>query len=328
MPMNRDHHDQLIAFVCRTMADDEREAFAQRVADEAELAAEVAALREVLSPLDQWRAPEPSTGLTDAIMARVATASPLEVVAESAPLTPVAMRPTGRRLRITLPQVFAVAASIALLLSILVPTVQRGQSQRVQQACLHRIAQLGQGISQYAEAYGGMLPRVATSNSQDWLNQPQRLHMEPAVRLRFITPRDLTCPSGGDSWTSGMDAQTDRVDPEQDFREFLKRGDVMFYSVQHYPQGPVQWRARVRMPRFADANPLVKPGQVLEGVTPDANSPAHEGRGQNVLFNDGSAEFLERPQFQEADNIWRPENNGRLRGTEAPVSATDSFLIP
>ena len=55
----------------------------------------------------------------------------------------------------------------------------------------------------------------------------------------------------------------------------------------------------------------------------------HGGKGQNVLFNDGSIRFIKTPVLDENnDNIWTANNIEDYQGTEAQQSATDAFLTP
>jgi hypothetical protein len=85
----------------------------------------------------------------------------------------------------------------------------------------------------------------------------------------------------------------------------------------------------VSMPIASDPNPVFDGGSFRPQVGWTTNSPAHNGRGQNVLFDDGSSRFLKSPVFgAHADNIWRAEDVDKYSGTEAQASATDAFLTP
>jgi hypothetical protein len=290
--------------------------------DDAALASRVEAAKRVLSPLDAWRAAEPERSAVETILRRVAEATPLTYVAASNKLTPVESGPAERRSRFTLPQFFAVAASIALVLSILFPTMQRKHDGRMQVACLNRMHQLGLGVAQYAAAYDGALPRVNGSQQFNWLSEPQRQHLAPMVRLHFVAPRDMFCATTGELALNDENVR-------RDLEAFLRRMDLRFYAIQHPAGGPAYLAAQMRMPLAGDLNPLFPQGRVASPWDDSANSPAHRGHGQNVLFTDGSAEFLRSPQLRETDNIWRAEHKVETyTGTEAPVSATDSFLIP
>ena len=112
-------------------------------------------------------------------------------------------------------------------------------------------------------------------------------------------------------------------------REFLKNVKIRFYSPQNM-NGPVpNLSAGISMPLAADPNPMFENGVFRSGANRLMNSRAHDGRGQNVLFTDGSTVFLRTPVIGERkDNIWEVENVERYTGLETQKSATDAFLIP
>lgn len=312
--------EQIVAFVCGTMTREERATLASRMVDDAELAGRVEALRRMLAPLDAWRAPEPAAGAVDAIMERVARTTPLAYVASTTRISPPPSGQAERRSRFTLAQFFAVAASIAIVLQVVIPTVRRYNDTQLQTACLTSMGRLAQGNQLYSAAYDGWLPRAGFPMPANFRNQPQRQNYAPALQLQFVMPRDLFCPS------SNVTLDDEAV--RRNLDGFFRRTDIRFFTVQHPAGGAKRWGATVRMPVAGDESPLFPNGEVKPSLADDANSPAHRWHGQNVLFSDGSVEFLRSPQLPDDDNIWRPEAATELQGTETPVSATDSFLIP
>jgi prepilin-type processing-associated H-X9-DG protein len=59
------------------------------------------------------------------------------------------------------------------------------------------------------------------------------------------------------------------------------------------------------------------------------NSPNHGGRGQNVLFCDGSVVFVKgRTVDVSLDDIYTIQNTQTYRGVELPASEADAFLAP
>jgi hypothetical protein len=91
----------------------------------------------------------------------------------------------------------------------------------------------------------------------------------------------------------------------------------------------------------ADRSPVVLRAVRGQLMDPFANSPNHQGAGQHVLYNDGSAGWLRMPVLEAGDNIWLPraveirleQMTGRgpiqpLSGTEIPGGADDVFLGP
>ena len=67
---------------------------------------------------------------------------------------------------------------------------------------------------------------------------------------------------------------------------------------------------------------------------------SHEGSGQNVLFSDGSAQWLRSPVLPNGDNIWLPmplrvevrmiqtPTAIEIHGVELPRSPDDAFVGP
>ena len=59
------------------------------------------------------------------------------------------------------------------------------------------------------------------------------------------------------------------------------------------------------------------------------NSPNHGGRGQNVLFCDGSVVFVKgRTVDVSLDDIYTIQNTKTYQGVELPASEADAFLAP
>ncbi len=319
--MDPDLQYDLIAFVMGTMAPDEAAAFSARMADDAALREQVQALQRTLAPLDRWQAPPADAGFVDAVMARVETSSPLAYVAAHTALPPETPEQQGhRRPFISLPELFALAACVALFLSVYFPMMSTSKAQRQQIACGTHLASLSQGLQTYARANDGFLPRADGAVNVNWLQTPQRQHWRPLIQGRFVAPRSLFCDT-----TTGE--RYDEATVRRNVDAFLSDQGIRFYNVQHANAGGSRLNLRFRMPLAADPNPMFADGRV-DPAGQASNSPAHGGRGQNVLFNDGSVEFLKTPLVAPADNIWRAEDVDRYTGREAPQSATDSFLIP
>jgi prepilin-type processing-associated H-X9-DG protein len=59
------------------------------------------------------------------------------------------------------------------------------------------------------------------------------------------------------------------------------------------------------------------------------NSPNHGGRGQNVLFCDGSVAFIKNRYVDiSLDDIYTIQNTQTYQGVEVPTSEADVFLAP
>ena len=114
------------------------------------------------------------------------------------------------------------------------------------------------------------------------------------------------------------------------------------YQCQFADRRP-NWSSGGRVVILADASPVVRRAMRGEAILPFENSPNHDGRGQNVLFNDGSGAWLKTPNvpYGRNDNIWLPRNieaeiarmkrsgaTDPIEGTEEPEREDDSFVVP
>lgn len=81
---------------------------------------------------------------------------------------------------------------------------------------------------------------------------------------------------------------------------------------------------------LSDANPLFVNAKFNDAVDPYyTNSPAHRGRGQNVLTLDGSATWMPKPVYgRNHDNLWLIGNIRYYEGTEALDRDDDVQLVP
>ncbi len=315
--------DNIIPYILGTLSDSEVASFEATLSTDAELAKKVDAARRTLAPLDAWTAPAPPTTLVDNILIQAATTTPLEFVAASASMSPTDAQSAGRPGRFRLTELIAAAAVIALMVSLAIPGVRNVRSNQLQTACKVNMAGFGEGILMYAEENDGSLPNVGPSPNSNWLSDPNRRHLLPAVRHRLVLPKHLICPAA--------DGTIDEKATMKNIEAFLRRTDLPFWAVPN-ANGPVpKISIRINVPLAADANPLFQEGRFRRGAngTLTPNSHTHGGKGQNILFNDGSTRFIKTPILdQNDDNIWTANDIDEYQGTEAQQSATDAFLTP
>ena len=90
--------------------------------------------------------------------------------------------------------------------------------------------------------------------------------------------------------------------------------------------GGFKWGPQWLAPRFALMADMGPPAVEKAAGADRANSPNHEGLGQNVLYADGSVEFRPSPLAGiDDDHIYRTRLNLIL---DSPQDATDSILLP
>ncbi len=220
----------------------------------------------------------------------------------------------------TLIELLVVIAIIALLISILLPSLSRARELAKRTVCSANQRGIGQSMYIYAQdSQAGEFPAYSiphpASNIRGFYNAGDRIVDTPPsttgtpsvtvdlwmlVRQNSSTPKQFICPS-----------TTDQQDPAQDvaaYYDFLT-STGMSYAYQQQHDGNVANGVRKMItgssepifPVFADSNPYIK-GQVTKTPTADrksanrGNSTNHTNReGQNIMFQDGHVRFEKGP---------------------------------
>lgn len=271
-----------------------------------------------------------------------------------------------KRRAFTLIELLVVVAIIALLISILLPSLSRARELSKRTVCVANEKGLGQAYYIYAQDDPGSFPAITqtttgTSNnfrmfySQDRSVEPSTtgipsptVDMWAVVKANNTTPKQYICPSTADV-----------ADPAQDttvYYDFYSIGNVSYgYQWQHSPNRRILGTSsEPTFPVLADGNPYIKGGVSTSiTLTNDRNSSGrgnsanHTNReGQNVLFQDGHANFEKGPdvglsgKFQSVtqsrgrdncysyfQNIGDPVDPGLQKPTWSSSSGTGTVLL-
>jgi len=216
----------------------------------------------------------------------------------------------------TLIELLVVVAIIALLISILLPSLSRARELSKRTVCSSNLRGIGQAMYLYAQD-GDKFP-VTTgyktgTNHATW--GVYRRTQVPSTGTPSVssdlwtmvyannsTPKQFICPSTGDV-----------PDPAQDtlaYFDFQSGVNLSYaYQFQHDPDRPILGTSDdPTFPIAADANPYLK-GGVTSQVAGDRNSQwrgnsvNHTNReGQNILFIDSHVDFLKAPDAGLAGN--------------------------
>jgi hypothetical protein len=243
-------------------------------------------------------------------------------------------------LRIRWADLVAVAALLTLSTAVIAPMLGavRGHQQRA--ACSANMAAAGVGFGAYAADFRDALPLASSSPAgHPWWNvgevdKSNSANLYTMLRTRHVRAESLACAGNPHAC---RDAPGDR---DRDWRSL----DQVSYSYQNMFAAPAarpKWTQPSRVVVLADRSPVIPLAVQGRVINPLANSLNHAGRGQTVLFNDGSADWMRTPVMPGGDNIWlpreveelvarlsEPTRAPALRGTEAPLGADDVFLGP
>lgn len=240
--------------------------------------------------------------LVDATLARIdreesARAGRLRIRADPAASAAGPFRPSFR-----LADLVAVASAAILITTVAIPLVRSTRETSGRADCMNTLRRLAMGLDAYAEDFRGAMPVTAGfslaggTGSGDaigaWSRSRNGENLSPLVAGGYCNAGDLRCPCD-------------------------RHGGAGVGWAYRIPAAGPGWEGADRTAVAADRNPiadLTLAGRPIGSVI--LNSENHGGEGQNVLWSDGSIEFLSIPCLQRpgpadhphltVDNIWIP----------------------
>jgi len=204
-----------------------------------------------------------------------------------------------------------------------------------QTKCGAQMAGLFSGLSNYKNDNNGQMPTLASAPGAPWWkvgdqgseNVSNTRRMWVLVKNGYLQPSDFICSSYKPSCSFSC--------KPKDYNDFPNRNLITYSFRIGCPKVGLEKMSRQVI--IADMSPIFANVSASEKAViiniSDAllkqNSPNHGGRGQNVLFCDGSVVFVKgRTVDVSLDDIFTIQNTQTYQGVELPASEADAFLAP
>ncbi|MHC5060361.1 MAG: hypothetical protein ACYTFK_04670 [Planctomycetota bacterium] len=238
-------------------------------------------------------------------------------------------------------EVAAVAAMIMVVTGVSLPSLSR---MRQASLCRTNLKNMGQAIASYVDDNNGALPSVTVSAGSPWWNVGEQgaknrsntRHVWLLVKKGYLDGNTFICPGRKDAgkvnYTRAQLAN---------YNDFPSRKNFS-YSFRFMCDKIAKSQKGSGGILMADLNPVFE--QLFDEdkriAVPDENtrillneqllkimSTNHRGRGQNILFYDGSCEFKKTRQIF-GDDIYTVRGAQSYSGKEVPCDENDVFLAP
>jgi prepilin-type processing-associated H-X9-DG protein len=279
-------------------------------------------LRRALAPLASDADVEAPAGLWVRTLARVAEhqCRKLPAAPEEPPAQAVA--PTRRGWRWI--DVAVAAGIFVCAVSLGLPGIKKLWERHQIYACQNNLRLFGNALTDYSDLHDGALPKVEAQGVRSRAGMVVPVLHDAGVLSPEVTVTCSAQPSRHPSDLSVADLEMIQKQRPQEFDDLARSLSGCYaYTLGYFLGGHLEGVRRDadgRLPIMADRPPFLP-----TGVRATGNSPNHGGRGQNVLYLDGSVFFrTDRAVGLDRDDIYLNQDNCLAAG----LNPTDSVLGP
>ncbi len=363
MRLNREQQQLILDFYFRCACDDDVIRGRDLIASNPEAARLYDGLQETLIELDHEKYEPCPDNIAELTLARLkltansgrrdALASPpsklwqlLEDERQKSKKTRLGLTETRPRRSVFLRRFFdvvAAAAAIILIASMIFPVTSGLRQHSQLTACTYNMNTIGQGIGRFLHDEENLAAVKLAAGSPWWKIGDQSPDAQSNTRLAwqlvkqgYVKPDAFIC--SGDR--NGLALTAEQL--IQQLNDFPSRKHIS-YSFMIICDKSGSMKNGQRRVIMGDMNPVFRripscgntmynkltefEKVVLSEQLKKMSSPNHSGRGQNLLYCDGSVEFVKH-RIVNGDDIFTLQGVDAYTGTEMPSDKNDIFLVP
>lgn len=232
----------------------------------------------------------------------------------------------------------ALAAGILIVVGIAFPTLSGMRQKAWRIACANRQGAVGVGFIQYASDNDGRIPYVATTAGQRWARGGKGSNTRRPFllgKLQYVKPQNFVCP--GNRKAVAMNIPIDQLVLRNDFPS-INNFSFSFRIMCDKSSKRLNGRRFIVM---SDLSPVFESFYARDSRPPALQvvdeklikqlsgrlSSNHRGKGQNILWSDGSVEYI-KDRLIHGDDIYTIKGINRYERREIPCDEEDTFLAP
>ena len=348
--LNKEEKNIILDFYFRCGSEERINQARDMIASDQRAARLYARLEETLTQLDNIKYEPCPDNLAEITIARLKLAASSQqahlesLLAAEQRKGKLASATTKRTFWRNISEVAAVAAVILVVVGVYFPATSNMRQIALRSKCNAQMARIGTGIASYANDNNGILPSVEMTPGSAWWkvghqgieNQSNTRHIWLLVRKDYVKNTDFNCPGR-------KDVKADALDLAQvaQYNDFPSRQSIN-YSFKFMSGRNVKQKRNNRAVLLSDLSPIFEKifnnkgmlgkadeftGVVISEQLRNKMSSNHAGKGQNVLFGDGSSSFKKTRKIF-GDDIFTVKGMNIYFGREAPYDEDDIFLAP